>query len=45
MHLSIYTGLLDVPPVRTTTYGKRSFRIEATQVWNNLPNHIRQVEN
>jgi len=38
-------ALLDVPPVRTTTYGKRSFRFEATQVWNNLPNHIRQVEN
>ena len=40
-----YTGLLDVPPVRTTTYGKRSFMFEATQVWNSLPNHIRQVEN
>ena len=30
-----YTGLLDVPPVRTTSCGKRSLRFEATQVWNN----------
>lgn len=34
-----------VPKVRTTTYGKKSFRFEAAQVWNNLPNHVRKRDN
>ena len=35
------SNLLDVPRFNTVTYGKKSFRYEATQVWNNLPNDIR----
>ena len=38
-----YHNTAEVP--RTTMYGKRSFRFETAQVWNSLPNHIRQVEN
>jgi hypothetical protein len=34
-----------VPKVRTTTYGKKSFRFEAARVWNNLPNHVRTCDN
>lgn len=32
---------LEVPRVNTETYGKKSFRYEATQVWNSLPNELR----
>ena len=40
-----YSNMLEVPTVRTTTYGKQSFRFEATHIWNSLPNHVRQVDN
>ena len=36
-----YVNTLDVPRVNSTTYGKKSFRFEATQVWNSLPNEMR----
>ena len=29
-----------VPQVRSTKYGMKSFRYEATQVWNSLPDEI-----
>ena len=32
-----YRNILDVPQVRTTTYGKRSFRFAAASLWNSLP--------
>ena len=31
-----------VPRVRTTMYGIKSFRYNAAQIWNELPNHCRQ---
>jgi hypothetical protein len=40
-----YVNSVEVPSVKTTTYGKKSFRFEAAQVWNSLPNELRQVEN
>ena len=40
-----YTNTAKVPTVRTTTYGKNSFRFSATQVWNSLPTHIRNTDN
>ncbi|KAH3878871.1 hypothetical protein DPMN_002772 [Dreissena polymorpha] len=33
-----------VDEVRTTRYGKNSFRFEAVQVWNSLPEDIRTVD-
>ena len=33
-----YRNILDV---RTTTYGKRSFRFAAASLWNSLPDHFR----
>ena len=36
-----YRNILDVPQVRTTTYGKRSFRFAAVSLWNNLPDHFK----
>ena len=36
-----YRNILDVPQVRTTTYGKRSFRFAAASLWNSLPDHFR----
>ena len=34
----------EVPRVITTRYGLRSFRSEATRVWNRLPNELRVAE-
>jgi hypothetical protein len=31
-----------LPRVRTTRYGLNSFRYNAAQIWNELPNHFRQ---
>ena len=36
-----YENMLQVPTVRTSRYGKNSFRFEAARVWNSLPNEIR----
>ena len=36
-----YTNTAEVPRPRTSKYGKRSFRYEAAQVWNSLPNEAR----
>ena len=38
-----YENTLQVPTVRTTTYGQRSFRFEAARVWNSLPNEMRKM--
>jgi hypothetical protein len=35
------TGTAEVPRPRTSNYGKKSFRYEAAQVWNSLPNEAR----
>ena len=38
-------NLVGIPKVYTSTYGKRSFRFSASQVWNSLPNQLRLAEN
>jgi hypothetical protein len=32
---------VDIPQVKTTTYGKKSFRYAAAAMWNSLPDHFR----
>ena len=34
----MYANTARVPTVKTTAYGKSSFRFEAARVWNSLPN-------
>ena len=36
-----YTNTAEVPRPRTSNYGNKSFRYEAAQVWNSLPNEAR----
>jgi hypothetical protein len=36
-----YTNTAEVPRPITSNYGKRSFRYEAAQLWNSLPNEAR----
>jgi hypothetical protein len=36
-----YSNKLDVPQVRTTRYGKKSFMFAAATLWNDLLNHFR----
>ena len=36
-----YTNTARVLTVKTTAYGKSSFRFEAARVWNSLPNEMR----
>ena len=36
-----HTGTAEAPRPRTSNYGKKSFRYEAAQVWNSLPNEAR----
>ena len=36
-------SLLRVPISRTSTYGSRSFRVSAPQLWNKLPDHLKQA--
>ena len=38
-----YVNSIDIPRVNTATYGKKSFRFEAAQVWNSLPNELRSA--
>jgi hypothetical protein len=40
--LSDYSYGPVLPSVRTTRYGLNSFRYNAAQIWNELPNHFRQ---
>ena len=36
-----YSNIVDIPQVKTTTYGKKSFRYAAAAMWNSLPDHFR----
>ena len=36
-----YKNLVDIPRVRTSTYGIKSFRYTAAKLWNDLPDHFR----
>ena len=38
-----YPNVLQVLQVRTTKYGKKSFRFAAAVLWNNFPDNFRQV--
>ena len=40
-----YENTADVPSVKTTKYGLKSFRYFSTKLWNELPNHIRLEQN
>ena len=40
-----YTNILDIPRVRTVTYGKKSFRFAVPLLWNDLPEHFRAQTN
>ena len=40
-----YENMLQLPTVRTSRYGKKSFRFEAARVWNSLPHEIRCANN
>ena len=40
-----YNNILQVPHVRTTMYGKNSFRYAAAVLWNSFPDEFRQVNN
>ena len=42
--LSSGQSLLQVPDVKTCTYGQRSFSFYATKLWNDLPFYIKQSE-
>ena len=36
-----YENTVKIPPVRTVTYGQRSYRFESARVWNSLHNELR----
>ena len=36
-----YNNIVDIPQVKTTIYGKKSFRYAAAAMWNSLPDHFR----
>ena len=40
-----YSNILQVPSVRTSTYGKNSFRYAAAVLWNNFPQSFREYQN
>ena len=40
-----YNNIVEVPNIKTDRYGRKSFKFEAAQVWNSLPNSIRVVVN
>ena len=40
-----YSNIVDLPRVRTTKFGKKSFRYSAAELWNDLPEYIRSVGN
>ena len=40
-----YTNILQVPTVKTSLFGKRSFKYAAPVLWNSLPDDFRQCSN
>ena len=40
-----YTNILQVPHVKTTKFGKNSFRYAAPVLWNSLPENFRNTVN
>lgn len=41
IHRSAYQYLLQIPLVKTSTYGQRAFSYSAPKLWNSLPVHIK----
>jgi hypothetical protein len=41
----MYQKSVNIPRVKTVTYGKNSLRVEGAQIWNSPPNDIRKFEN
>ena len=37
-----YSNIVEIPRVKTTTYGKNSFRYTAAVLWNELPDDFRK---
>jgi hypothetical protein len=40
-----YSNIIEIPRVRTTTYGKNSFKYIAAVLWNDLPDDFRKISN
>ena len=40
-----YSNIVDIPRVRTSTYGKNSFKYAAAVLWNDLPDDFRKISN
>ena len=38
-----YTNTVEIPQVRTSSYGARSFRSTAAKLWNSLPQKFRDI--
>ena len=38
-------NIVDIPRVRTSTYGKNSFKYAAAVLWNDLPDDFRKISN
>ena len=38
-----YTQTVEIPQVRTSRYGTRSFHSTSAKMWNNLPQHFRDI--
>ena len=36
-----YSNILEIPQIKSTRYGKKSFRFAAPTLWNSLPDHFR----
>jgi hypothetical protein len=44
-YYSRYNNILDIPQVRTSRYGKKTFKFVAATLWNSLPDHFRTETN
>ena len=40
-----YSNIVEIPRVKTTTYGKNSFKYTAAALWNDLPDDFRKIAN
>ena len=40
-----YSNIVDIPRMRTSTYGKNSFKYAAAVLWNDLPDDFRKISN
>jgi hypothetical protein len=40
-----YSNIVDIPRVRTSTYGKNSFKYAAAVLWNDLPDDLKKKSN